>query len=301
MRGLLVACLALAACDSKASSNDGGGGKPEQKSKEYESCGASMHCADELRCFDHACRRTARSNTGDYYAALGAQARARGELDAAINAYTSAVGNYDGAKIPLPPDIDCAYGGALAAAKANQEHARLAARVLHRCLLAPPAGTNLRDRALADLATLDDRGLDPVLLGANKVSDVYLTKGPRAPATDKLAVTVTGNPTPTGKQWPKIPDKLSAPDVKPALVQCWTQYNGATKKTELVANIGLKVGFYSDPNYPDDEGGAWITKLDPPAAGAPAEEACVRAAIEPAIKGLKLSESISTKLQITIK
>jgi len=300
MRALLAVCL-LVACDSKAGSTDNGGGRPEQKSKEYESCGASLHCADELRCFDHACRRAQRSNVGDYYAALGAQARARGDLDAAIAAYTSAVGNYDGAKIPLPPDIDCAYGGTLAAGKANIEQARLAARVLHRCLLALPPGTSWRERALADLATLDDKGLDPVLLGASKPVDVYLTKGAAPPATDKLQVIIQATPTPTGKQWIKVPEKLMAPDVKGALAQCWVQYNNATKKTELSATIGLKVGFYQDEDYADEGGGAWVTKLDPPAPGASQEETCVRTAIEPAIKSLKLAESITTKVTVTIK
>jgi hypothetical protein len=42
------------------------------RSKEYESCGASAQCGDELRCFDHTCRRSSRSNVGDYYVALGA-------------------------------------------------------------------------------------------------------------------------------------------------------------------------------------------------------------------------------------
>src|SRR4051812_11248303 len=163
MRASIVALLALcAACDSKATASDPQAtARPEQKSKEYESCGASMHCADELRCFDQTCRRTARSAVGDYFAALGSQARAKGDNEAAIAAYTSALGHYDSEHVPLPPDIDCAYGGALAAAKTNRDHAELGARVLHRCLLAVPTASSLRVQALSELATLSDVGLDP--------------------------------------------------------------------------------------------------------------------------------------------
>ena len=78
---------------------------------------------------------------GDYFAAVGAEQRgARDDGEASVTAYASALGHYDSARGPLPPDVDCAYGGALAAAgKAKKEHAELNARVLHRCLLAVPA------------------------------------------------------------------------------------------------------------------------------------------------------------------
>ena len=135
----LLAVLVLGGCDSRAKASDPGG-RSESKSKEYESCGASMHCADDLRCFDNACRRAARSTVGDYFAALGAQLRSKGELEAAVDAYNRALGHYDSEKIALPPDVDCAYGATLAAARTKKEHAELGARVLHRCLLAVPAG-----------------------------------------------------------------------------------------------------------------------------------------------------------------
>src|SRR5215467_14699051 len=159
MRVLLAAALAAVGCDSRATASDPATGRAEQKSKEYESCAASMQCQDELRCFDHACRRTARSTVGDYYAAAGALARTRGNLEAAIASYAQALGHYDAEKLALPPDVDCGYGAALAAARSNKEHAELGARVLHRCVLAAPVGSRLRDQALADLAALADVGL----------------------------------------------------------------------------------------------------------------------------------------------
>jgi len=304
MRHLLAVALLAVGCDSRATASDPAAGRAEQKSHEYESCSASVQCEDDLRCFDHTCRRVARSTVGDYYAAAGALARGKGDLEAAIADYAQALGHYDAEKIALPPDVDCAYGATLAAAKAKKEHAELGARVLHRCVLAVPVGSWLREQALGELATLADAGLDPVLLGANKLADLYLTKGPARPATDKLTVTVTPTPAPTGKSYAQIPDKLNEADVHTALVACWEAYSNASKKDTLTVTIGLKSSYLAS-EY-EDESGSFITKLDPPAAlpaGSPeaAADACVRQILEPAIKGMKITDAFTTKLAVTIK
>jgi hypothetical protein len=302
MRASLVAlCALLAGCDSKATASDPSSvPRPEQKSKEYESCGASMHCADELRCFEQTCRRVARSTVGDYYAALGAQARAKGDFTAAITAYTSALGHYDSEKVPLPPDVDCAYGGALAAAKAKKDHAELGARVLHRCVLAVPSASPLRQKALAELASLFDVGLDPLLLGGGKTADLYLTKGPVKPATDKLTVTVTGAPQPA-KSMPAIMDVVG--QQKPALIACWETYNAASKKLAMTVGIDVKTGYV--PSDYDDVPGSWVVKFpaSPSPAGTPeaAAEECARSVVEPALKGAKLAESFTSRITITVK
>jgi hypothetical protein len=293
-----------AGCDSRAKASDPPGARAEQKSKELESCGASMHCQDELRCFDHVCKRTTRSAVGDYFAALGASQRAKGDLEGAVDSYNRALGHYDSEKIPLPPDVDCAYGTALAAAKAKKEHAELGARVLHRCILAVPVGSQLRDRALADLATLADAGLDPLTLGRTALADVYLTRSAASPATDKLTVDVKANPAPTGKTYSVIPDKLAEPDIRGALVACWQAYNAASHKDVLTATIGLKVSYIAS-EY-EDETGAFSIKIDPavalPQGPEQSADACVRAVVEPAIKDLKtLRDAFATKLTITIK
>lgn len=304
MRALLAVALVITGCDSRATASDPSGGRADQKSREYESCGASAHCQDDLRCFDHTCRRVARSVVGDYYAAAGARARARGEVEAAITAYTQALGHYDAEKVALPPDIDCAYGAALAAARTSKEHAELGARVLHRCVLAVPAASRLREQALAELAGLADAGLDPVLLGAGKLADLYLTRAPARPATDKLTVTVTPTPIPAGKSYPQIPDKLNEADVRGALVACWEAYNAQAHKDTLAVAIGLK-SIYAPSEY-EDEPGTVAIKLDPPIAlpaGSPeaAADGCVRQIVEPALKGLKLTDAFTTRLAITIK
>ena len=293
----------MAACDTRATASDPPGSRAEQKSREYESCSASMQCQDDLRCFDHTCRRSARSTVGDYYAAAGALARSRGDLEAAIASYAQALGHYDAEKIALPPDVDCAYGAALAVARASNDHAELGSRVLHRCVLAVPVGSRLRDLALAELATLADAGLDPVLLGANKLADLYLTKGPARPPADKLTVTVTPTPLPTGKTYALIPEKLTAPELHAALVACWDAYSSTSKKEALTVAIGIKSTFI--PSEYEDEPGSFAIKLDPPAqlpAGPDAAaDASVRQVVEPAIKSLKLTDAFATKLAIGIK
>jgi len=303
MRRLVLLVLVVAACDSRAKASD-----PtltaNEKSKEYESCGGTLHCADELRCFDRVCRRQTRSAVGDYFAALGAQKRAAGDTEAAIDAYDRALGHYDSEKIPLPPDVDCAYGSALAAGKAKKEHAELGARVLHRCILAVPVGSSLRDHALADLATLTDAGLDPLTLGRTKLADVYLTRAPSAPETDKLQVTVTASPAVTGKTYQGIPDAITAPEMKTALVACWQAYNAATHKDAMAVALPVKSAYI--PSEYEDESGVFTLKIDPPAAMPSGPDAsadqCVRAAVEPVIKDLKtVRDAFQTKITIAVK
>ena len=302
-RAFVLLAVAAFGCDSRAKASDPQGGGAESKSKEYESCGASMHCQDDLRCFDHTCRRTARSAVGDYYAALGTQLRARGELPAAIDAFNKALGHYDSEKIALPPDVDCAYGTTLAAARAKKEHAELAARVLHRCVLAVPASSVLRERAMLDLATLTEAGLDPLALGRTSLADVYLTRAPQKPSSDKLSINITPNPPVDKKTFPLITDRLAQPDLKPALIACWDAYNQATKKDAMTVAIGLKSGYVAS-EY-EDEPGKYVLKIEPAAAPAgpdAAAEQCVRAVAEPAIKGVSgIRDSFQTKVTITVK
>jgi hypothetical protein len=300
MRGALCLVLFAFACDSRAKASDPGRG---DRSKELESCSASADCADNLRCFEHACRRTARSAVGDWFAALGAQLKAKGDIEGSIDAYNRALGHYDSEKIALPPDVDCAYGAALAAGKAKKEHAELGARVLHRCILAVPVGSRLREQALADAATLADAGVDPLAFGRTSLADVYLTRAPQKPSSDKLTVAVTANPQPTGKTYQLIPDKLGEPDMKSALVACWEAYNAATHKDALAVSLGIKSAYI--PSEYEDEAGVFSTKLDPAVAMPPGPDAsadqCVRSAVEPALKGLPLKDAFQTKLTITIK
>jgi hypothetical protein len=293
-----VVLFALAACDTKATASDpqSGAGRAEQKSREYESCGATLHCQENLRCFDNTCRRIARSAVGDYYAAVGAQSLRAGNTDAAIASYAQAINQYEAEKVAggVPPDVDCAYGGALAAGKTKKQNAELAARVLHRCVLAVPAGSALRFRAFEQLATLEGTGLDPLLLGAGKTADVYLTKAAARPASDKIQVAVAASPEPK-KSFAAIKEKLTSAELRGPLVACWE----ASKKDALSVTLGVKSSYIAS-EY-EDEPGRFVVKLEAPSS-VDAAETCVRAAVETVLtKETKMSDSYNTKLTITLK
>ena len=298
MTRLAFLLLVVGACDTRATASDpsgGGAARAEQKSREYESCGATLHCAENLRCFDNTCRRVARSAVGDYYAALAAAQLKRGEAEPAIASYAQAINQYEAEKVAggVPPEIDCAYGAALAAGKAKKENAELAARVLHRCVLEVPVGSSLRLQAFDHLATLEGSGLDPLLLGAAKTADLYLTKAAARPSSDKVAVTVTADPQPK-KSMAAINDKLTAADIKPGLVACWE----ASKKDSIAVTIGVKSSYVLS-EY-EDVPGTYTVKIEPPTS-ADAADGCVRQVVEPVLKATKMSDTFNSKITITIK
>lgn len=288
--------LVLAACDSRAKGADPRG---DNLSKEYESCSASSDCEDKLRCFEHACRRVARNTVGDYYAALGASLLAKNDPAGAVTQYEQALGHYE--QQP-PPDVDCAYGVALAAARAKRDNAELGARVLHRCLNAVPGGI-LRDRALAALALLNDSGLDPLLLGTDKLADVYLKLAPAAPPTPSdHAVTVAANPPVTAAGFQAFPDKIASAELHAGLNACWDAYHKAANKDAMVVALPIRAAYI--PSQYDDESGSFAFAIDatPGLAGADAAaDECVRGVVSEPLKKLQLQAGFATKLTITVK
>jgi hypothetical protein len=302
---LLAALLQLTAlgCDARATSSDPQSSLPrsEQKSREFESCGATLHCADQLRCFEHSCRRTARSVVGDYHAALGAALRSRGKLGDAIAAYGEALARYQADKLALPPEIECAYGSALAASKGKKEQTELAARVLHRCLLAVPVGSTLYSQALADVSNLADVGLDPAALAREQPADLYLTKAPVRKTADAIAISVTAAPPPSGKTFGAVIERIGQPDLRPALLACWEANASTTQRDELMVSFGLKSRYVAS-EYEDEPGYYAITLAPGTATGAAgAAEECIRSALEPIKKVDGLRDSVSTKLTISMK
>ena len=216
---LSLALAALAGCDTRATAaNTGADIPPARQSQEFESCGTTAHCAGELRCFESVCVRTARSTLGDYLAARGARATS---ADAAIADYAEALATYESEKLAVPPELDCSYGRALAKAKAKSEKAELAARVLHRCLLAAPAGSPLRSDAIAAMVELDGVGLDPKQIAKPALADLYLTRAPAKPSTEALRIAVTGDPVVTAKTFPLVTDRIIASDLREPLIVCW--------------------------------------------------------------------------------
>ncbi len=297
---MVMACasLAIAACDTPAQPSAavaGPNADPERLSREHESCGATLHCAEGLRCFAEACARTNRSTVGDYGAALGDRLREGGDLPGALAAYADALKRYDAEKLEVPVDLECGYGSALAASRTNKEHAELAARVLHRCINGSPAGSPGRKQALREMAALGEVGLDPAHLSTTEPADVYLSGAPAQPRTDALAVTVAASPEPR-KGWPEIKAELEAG--RAGLVACWEAHFGATKQAVMTVAVPIK-STYKDSGY-DDEPGYHASAVDPKAAPpASAAEGCVRDAVGAVFKTAK--GELSTTVTVTVK
>ena len=281
-----------AGCDSHATESNAKGGALhiEDRSHEYESCSSSAQCQDGDRCFDLQCRRTARSLLGDYYAIRGADAAAHGDIETAIASYATSLKQYESDKIELPPDIDCGYGATLAVGKANHERAELAARVLHRCVLATPVGSQLHTDALVDASSLEDVGFDPALLLKQTPADLYLIKKPTV-APHEQALKVVANPTPTAKSFAVVLATLDDPDLHKSLLACWTA------SATAVVTLGVTAK-YQDTGY-DDEPGRYVVSLDAPAAGASPVDGCVRAALLPVFKKLDgVKDAFTTQLAL---
>lgn len=297
---LLVLVAAAAACDSRATASGGGGAelvKSDRLSRELESCGATQHCAEGLRCWDRMCQRPDRSALGDYQAARGARLLATNDIDGAIAAYAEGLAAYEAAKLTVPPDLDCAYGFALTRARGTKDKAELAARVLHRCILAVPVAVPLRAQAMAGLAELDSVGLDPNQIARPQLADLYLTRAPSKPATDSMQLVIAADPAPKGRTWGLIPERLSQSDARAALVACWEKNFAATQSKELNVKLPLEVK-YKASEY-DDEPGTYTVNWGPP--GAAAADACVRAAIEPLVQPLKIRDAFTTTVQVVLK
>ncbi len=299
-RALLLGLLGLAAaCDTKAQPAAAAGGPsvdPTRLSTEYESCGTTSHCAEGLRCFEHRCVRTDRSLVGDYYAALGARRRDGGDTTGALEAYGEALKFYGVEKLTVPVEIECAYGDALT----SEDDKELAAKVLHRCIAATPAGSQLRADALRAAAALHDADLDPAHFVRDQPADKYLSRtgAPSKPKSDALGVTVTASPEPR-KNWPEWSAAIQG--AAPAFKTCWEQSYAATKSKVLTANVPIKSSYKVDPDYPDDPG-KWATGVDPKAAPpASAAEGCVRDAVAAAVKGQKAIADWDATLTVTIQ
>ena len=293
--GLCLAALVLAACDTRAQpSSASAGPDPDRVSAEHESCGTTLHCAEGLRCFDHACRRTDRSLMGDYHAALGARAKDAGDLKGAVAAYGEALKHYGIEKISVPVELECAYGTVLADSRDDKELAELAARVLHRCVAGAPAGSAMRQKALYLIAALQDVGLDPAHLLRDEPADVYLSGAPARPRTEDLKVEVSASPTPSARSWPGTVEAIKA--ARPALVACWEQQ----KESAMSVPVPMS-SVYRDSGY-DDEPSYYVTGVDPKAAPAANEvEQCVRDAIGPAVKGVKGGGSWAATVTVTVQ
>jgi len=263
----LTAAVALcASCDSSATANGNQAVSQDRLSRQYESCAKTADCSDGLRCFQHICQSTAASQVGDYHAAAGAHALAQGDVQAAVEAYNSAINRYQSDDVPVPLTLRCARGHALVGAASDPAMAEQAALSLHRCFRQSPVGSALRARALADLAALGRAGLNPELLAPDKDAPKYMTKGPTKPPTDGLVIKATGDAKKPTASYTSFLAQLGSDQAKTALVSCWEANWKATKKKTLKVTIPFRNRFHEGEVEEDDRYKLTVEGT-PPAAG----------------------------------
>jgi hypothetical protein len=281
----LALIVVLCACDAKANSSEERSTNNGQQSREYESCASTRQCASGLRCADDICRLEANSILGDYHAAAGALAMAAGDIEDAITAYGEAVNQYKAANnLDVPVALFCAQGHALTTKRKTPEYANLAARVLHRCVLGMPAGSNMRSLALSDLARLAEVGLDPLLL-AQEPGDSYMTKKAKAPARDSLKVKVTSAVSTKSRSHDNLVTKLGSPELLQALLPCWDAFAAAGGEGAMAVAVTFKHRFHQGV-YESQDGYKLSMEDGPAPAGAAnvAANGCARTALAPMVK-----------------
>jgi hypothetical protein len=295
--GLAAACDPAVRTDTRAGSATSG----ELRSRELETCARSADCAGELRCFDGVCR-VARAPLGaELQTAIGDRALAAGKANEAAGAYGLAVAEFDKEKLAPPADLLCNLGRAMVADLGDR--GALAARALHRCLLAAPTGSELRRRALLDVAALVELGLDPALMGRTELGADYALKAPPAPPSDSLEVKVAVQSRSRAASLKKFTRILeSRPEVKSALAGCWKAHWDATRKSEMVVTVTYRYGF--DLDALEDLDHTWIraAEAEPPAEPPLADATrCVRAALDPlaSSEGRKMREEARWDAAVT--
>jgi hypothetical protein len=292
--------LAFVACDPSAKAKDGEGpsARSAQLSGEWESCSASTHCAGDLRCFENMCRATSVSALGDYYWALGNRLSAEGEIDGALEAFNSAVGQYKagGAKSP-PAALLCDQGRAMARGAADGDLAEQAAQVLHRCMLAVPVSSPLRARALRGLAVLADTGLDPNALAGDTTAPKYMTGDAKkkTSSVDTVQLSVSSDQTHNKKSFTGWMAKLQTPDTLALLRPCWQQHNEATKAESLVVTLEFRSKYYEGEFASQDR---YVLSVG--AAPAGVGSACVHGVVKTLLEEFSARGSWKANMTLTL-
>lgn len=303
MRRCLLILAAAAACDPAVRTESRAGAPPssELRSRELETCSRSADCAAELRCVESVCRAAKGPVVAEIEAARGDRALAAGRAREAADAYGVAVNRFEKEKVTPPVEILCNQGHAMVADLGDR--GSQAAGALHRCLLGAPAGSELRRRALGDVAALVELGLDPQLMARPEPADDYPLQAPKPPAADALEVKIAVQSRSRAGSLKRFQRLLeSRPEVRAALIGCWNVHREATKKSEMAVTIAYRYGF--DLDALDDLDHSWIrsAEADPPADPQLADATrCVRDALDPltSAEGRKMAEQARWDAAVT--
>jgi hypothetical protein len=118
----------------------------------------------------------------DFHWAAGRRALDAGNADTASQSLGRALSQYETDQLVPPAALLCDYGAALRRKKGDAKAGEQAARFLHRCVLSAPPGSAQYRSAMAELAALEDMGLEPALLARGETADAYLTRPAAKPS-----------------------------------------------------------------------------------------------------------------------
>lgn len=165
----------------------------ERAFSEGESCERSDDCPLHARCVDRRCVLETRCLRGEVLIERGARALALARFDVAAAAYKLAETAYKEKSLAVPSAVYCGLSASLVAqvdrGATGDTLREDAARAATRCLATAPVGSPATEGAVAELASLVDRGLEVAAL--DRGDDARLMTGQdRTPSTAAMTVTV---------------------------------------------------------------------------------------------------------------
>ena len=185
----LTALASLAGCDQL-----GRGGEPAEAAPEEPpgpagaTCVGRGGCPADQRCVEGRCRYQATNVRGEVLAASGDALRESGDLDGALAIYVEAIGAFEDAEVPTPPDVLC--GAALSALRlTGQEDGReRAGRMADACFRGSLPGDPLRVEALRALGRLRYDGLSLIAFDEEEPASRFFTERPSRPTVDAVEI-----------------------------------------------------------------------------------------------------------------
>lgn len=191
---------------------------------EGETCTRTDDCPRTARCVDGHCVPITRSLQGEVLAERATRALATSRFQDGADAFRAAEIAFRERQLPVPSSVSCGLARALIGLNdrgGTADAREQMARALATCLAAAPAGSAMADQAVAGLASLSERGLEP---GALDRSDAALMTGhdPR-PTAGNTRVHVTFTGTAEGSRQ-LLRAAVQSEPVRQELVRCFLQW-----------------------------------------------------------------------------
>ena len=203
-------------------------------------CGGRSDCAADQACVGQVCRYRRTSVGGEVLATAAEQQRLGGDDHAAHETYEQALGAYEAANAPVPPDVLCGAALAALALRDSPEDRERGARAAHRCVHGALPGHAMRAEVVRMLASMRYEGL---ALSALDVAEpeAFFTEATTRPTLDaiEVAIRVSGGSPPIG--YDQIEPKLTGETARRGIAECFVQDWERRHAREARASLLLKL------------------------------------------------------------